>query len=236
MRLAGSSRDGGQSSGGLAGDHASILAVLRDRTRTEHQAIEQTLGLMSDTLTGAEYRRALERFHGFWRPLEARLRQVPALDATGIDLAAREKAPLLVLDLRALGVEVPLGARLCEDLPSLDSVAAALGCLYVTEGASLGGQVVSRHLRARLDITPATGGRFFHGYGELTGEMWRAFGAVVSAFPLTAETQAEMVESAIATFRLLREWCERADSPVTAWAACSSQAALTAPRRHDDAT
>lgn len=194
----------------------SILAVLREQTRTEHQAIEQTLGLMSDTLTGAEYRRTLERFYGFWLPVEARLRQAHGLDAIGIDLTAREKTPLLALDLLALDVEAPSGARLCGELPQVGSAAAALGCLYVIEGASLGGQVISRHLRARLDITPATGGRFFHGYGERTGEMWRAFGAVVSGFSLTDTAQAEMVEAAIATFRLLREWCERAEPPADA--------------------
>jgi heme oxygenase len=214
--LAGSSRDGGAGSGGLAGDRANLLAVLREQTRTEHQAIEQTLGLMSDALTGAEYRRTVERFHGFWKPIEARLRQIPALEATGIDLPAREKTPLLALDLRALDVEAPSDARLCRELPRVDSPAAALGCLYVIEGASLGGQVISRHLRARLDITPTTGGRFFHGYGERTGEMWRAFGAVVSGFPLTAGAEGEMVESAIATFRLFREWCELAGPPKAA--------------------
>lgn len=201
--------------GGPGGDKRHILAVLREQTRAEHEAVEQTLGLMSDALTLREYRRTLERFHGFWRPLEARLGQAPGLDEIGIDLAAREKTPLLALDLRALGVDEQ-GSRLCADVPRVESTAAALGCLYVTEGASLGGQIISRHLRARLDITAETGGRFFQGYGERTGEMWRAFGASVSAFPATAAAEDEMVEAAIATFRLLRAWCERQDPLPTA--------------------
>lgn len=199
----------GASSASEQPDKGRALAVLREQTRVEHAAIEATLGLMSDALTLQEYRRTLERFHGFWQPLEARLRQVPGLDMTGIDLAARAKTPLLALDLRALGVEEPRGARLCDDLPLVGSPGAALGCLYVIEGASLGGQIISRHLRARLDITKDTGGRFFHGYGERTGEMWRTFRAAVEVFDASAGAQDEMVAAAIGTFRGLRVWCGR---------------------------
>ena len=194
------------------GAKGDILAVLREQTRTEHETVEQTLGLMSDTLSAASYRRTIERFHGFWQPMEARLRAAPGLAEIGLDLTTREKTPLLALDLCALGVDAEADARLCDDLPRVESTAAALGCLYVIEGASLGGQIISRHLRARLDITKDTGGLFFHGYGERTGEMWRAFGAAVRAFAATPAQQAEMVASAVATFRLLRAWCERPGS------------------------
>ncbi len=216
MTVAGASPDGPERGRSRGGDQGHILAVLRERTRAEHQAIELTLGLMGETLSGQRYRRTLERFYGFWRPLEARLREIPGLDALGLDLAERAKTPLLAEDLVALGVAVPTGARLCGDLPPIGGAAAALGCLYVIEGASLGGQVISKHLRSRLDITSETGGRFFHGYGERTGAMWRAFGASVSALAVTAEAQAEMVDAAIATFRLLRLWCEREEPISTA--------------------
>ena len=97
----------------------------------------------------------------------------------------------------------------CDDVPVIDSLAAALGCMYVLEGSSLGGRIITRHVRAKLGITEETGGRFFHGYGEQTGEMWRAFRASVSACPVTLAARETMVEAAIATFRLLRRWCER---------------------------
>ena len=48
----------------------SILARLKDETRPEHDAIEQVLDLMDGTLTLAAYRRRLEQFHGFYRPVE----------------------------------------------------------------------------------------------------------------------------------------------------------------------
>lgn len=199
---------------GPQGAAKHVLAALREQTRDEHQAIEQTLGLMSETLTLQAYRRTLERFHGFWQPLEARLQQRVELREIGLDPAERAKAPLLARDLRVLDVGNPAVLPLCREVPLVASTAAALGCMYVLEGASLGGQIISRHLGARLGITRESGGLFFHGYGERTGEMWRAFGAAVSSFAVTTEARDEMVHEAIGTFRLLRRWCER-DEPLS---------------------
>jgi heme oxygenase len=204
------------SGGGPKGNEKHVLVALRERTRDEHEAIEQTLGLMSDTLTLATYRRTLERFHGFWQPVEARLQQRVGLREIGLDPAERARTPLLAVDLRALNVGDPAALPVCGEGPLLASTAAALVCMYVLEGASLGGQIISRHVGQRLGITRESGGRFFHGYGERTGEMWRAFGAAVTSFAITAETQDEVVRAAIETFRSLRRWCEVAPPLSTA--------------------
>jgi heme oxygenase len=203
--------------GGPPGDEQKrVLVALREQTREEHLAVERALDLMSETLTLQAYRRTLERFHGFWQPVEATLQQHVELREIGVDPVARAKTPLLALDLRALGEGDPAALPLCRELPLAASTAAALGCMYVLEGASLGGQIISRHLGARLGITPASGGRFFHGYGERTGEMWRAFGVAVTGFAVTAGAQDEAVQAAIETFRALRRWCEAEQPSFTA--------------------
>jgi len=189
-------------------ERASVLAVLREQTRAEHDAVERSLGLMSDTLSRAAYLRIVERFHGFWLPLERRLALTSGLAATGVAPASRERAHLLLADLRALTGQDPTASPLCGDLPFVGSVPAALGCMYVLEGSSLGGQVISRHLQAKLGITKDSGGRFFHGYGERTGEMWRAFGAAVNALEVGAGMQDAMVSAAVATFHTLGRWCD----------------------------
>ena len=48
-----------------------------------------------------------------------------------------------------------------DDLPDLQGVQEALGCLYVVEGSTLGGQVIARHLRQTLGVDPRCGGSFF---------------------------------------------------------------------------
>lgn len=183
-----------------------ILARLRAETRVEHEAIERELDLVSDALGLEAYRRRLVQLHGFLRPIEARLRPVP-----GLDLATRRKTPLLAADLVVLGVADPSRLAVCRELPRLRTPAARFGCLYVLEGATLGGQVISRHVRCTLGVTWAVGGRYFHAYGPRTGEMWQAFRAALAAFAATATTvdaRDEIVATAVATFRALRRWCE----------------------------
>ena len=94
-------------------------------------------------------------------------------------------------------------------LPDLTDVVNGFGCLYVLEGSTLGSQFISRHVQKILGVTPEGGGRYFHGYGERTGEMWREFGAALTAFAVERETQDRIVENAIATFRRLRGWFQR---------------------------
>ena len=75
--------------------------------------------------------------------------------------------------------------------------AGALGLLYVVEGATLGGQVISRRLEVKL--------AFFRGYGEATGRMWRETSARLRAVSNPA-AQDEAVRSAVSCFTLLRRW------------------------------
>ena len=143
----------------------------------------------------------LEQFHGFFWPVEARLRAVEGWGEHGVDIAARCRAALLEADLRTLGVETTESLPACWELPDLADLASGFGCLYVLEGSTLGGQYISRHIRTTLGVTPETGGRFFHGYGERTGAMWRQFGEAVTAYAVEPETKDRVVAAAVATFR-----------------------------------
>ncbi|MCX4247079.1 biliverdin-producing heme oxygenase [Paraliomyxa miuraensis] len=182
---------------------ADIRARLERETRVEHDAIERTLAeLTGDTLTLARYCHRLVQLHGFHRAVEERLVSVP-----GLDLRERRKTPLLESDLVALGIDERYW-RTCTEIPRLDTTEERFGCLYVLEGSTLGGRIISRHLHRSLGVTPRTGGRFFHGYGARTGAMWREFRAALAAHAEVSESPDEIVAAAIATFRALRSWCE----------------------------
>ena len=155
------------------------------------------------------YRRRLEQFHGFYRPVEERLQVLGGWGKHGIDLGARSKVLLLEADLRVLGAEAVENLPVCWELPDLTDVVNGFGCLYVLEGSTLGSQFISRHVHKMLGVTPEGGGRYFHGYGARTGEMWREFGAALTAFAVERDTQDRIVENAIATFRRLRGWFQR---------------------------
>lgn len=185
----------------------SLLARLRSETRSEHDAIEAALNLTRcPVLELAAYRRTMERFYGFYGPLEAGLRAVGELDDRGLLLEERcAKARLLEIDLEVLG-EDPRQLPRCPNLPPHAGLAQGIGCLYVLEGATLGGQVISEHVRRMLGITAASGGAFFAGYGECTGAMWLAFRAAVAAIAFTPPERDEAIAAARSTFRALRVW------------------------------
>ena len=152
-----------------------LLAQLRAGTRAAHDNVEATLGLLDPTLSMVHYGVILAQFRSVYAPLEA---QLAAFDWTdhGFDLESRRKLPAIDADLCALGWSKPGLIPSVSFAPDLErNRARAVGCLYVLEGATLGGQIISRHLRATLGVTPGTGGTFFHGYCERTGLMWTSF-------------------------------------------------------------
>lgn len=186
----------------------NVCQRLRLETRAEHDAIECTLGLMAPALSEAEYRRCLTKFYGFYRPVEREL--VACLQGSAWDgvMTGRRKVDLLRHDLQCLGVTDPDATPVCTALPALPTAAAAFGCLYVFEGATLGGQIISRHVASRLGYGAQHGAAFFHGYGSETSVMWRTFGHSLTAFAAESKTDDEIVAAAVSTFRALRFWCE----------------------------
>ncbi len=195
-----------------------ILTRLRLDTRGEHEAVERVLDLMSPALTAADYRQKLVQFYGFYSPLEAALQTRCALPDDGSATSKSQlatliprlnKAALLRQDLHCLGVLTD-AVPLCRHLPSIQTAAEVLGCLYVMEGATLGGGMISQHIRTSLGITPDTGGRFFDGYAGGTGKMWQAMRHLLTSCAVDLKTEDDIVANAIATFACLRSWCDPA--------------------------
>ena len=189
------------------------MQVLREATRGVHARIERALPLLDPGLTRARYARVIEAFYGFYAPLEPSIARAAAVEGAALALDLRAKLPLLATDLRALGAtpaEIEALPR-CRDLPVLDSASHAIGMLYVIEGATLGGQIIRRHLRDGLEIEAASGAAFFTGYGVTTGAMWQRFVDHVNE-STTIETEA-VVGAAVDTFQTLTQWLEASLGP-----------------------
>jgi heme oxygenase len=169
---------------------------------------------MDEGLTPGAYRRHLEALYGFYVPLESQLSQrlgqaVPALRAH-----ERWKVPLLEEDLRALGHDAASLAALprCPSLPPLPGLPEALGCFYVLEGSTLGGQLILRHLRRHFAGGSVGGFAFFQAYGEEVGPMWRAFGEALTRAAAEAgsgDFDARVVKGAQDTFDSFGDWLRR---------------------------
>ncbi len=183
---------------------SSLSAALREATHLVHLRLERALPLLDRALTLDGYRRIVQAFYGFHAPLERALLAAGATHPGAAPLAGREKRSWLVADLRALGLTDEAISALPVALPpDVSTRARALGSLYVVEGATLGGRFILGALEENLSLGPASGARFFAGYGAATGEQWRAFLAGLEAAEVRRD---EATSAAVETFTALEGW------------------------------
>lgn len=177
-----------------------IMGKLKEATREQHDALEQTVDVMNQMFNLDNYKTLLSKFYRFYSSIEPELAKLD-LKKYGYDLSERLKTPKLEKDLEYLGLlDEAKNLPAWNNLPALDSAEKAFGTLYVIEGATLGGQVINRHLKEHLDLTPENGGLFFSGYGMKTGEMWKEFIQMATNFAFAANNDETIVQSAKDTF------------------------------------
>ena len=194
--------------GALSTPSPTILQRLREETAQQHAALEAQLPLLDASLTRDVYRHLLGRFWGYYAPLEACMLGVLQRRAPDFDYAVRLKTPLLERDLEALGVAAGSLPR-CASLPALADLPQLLGCLYVIEGSTLGGRLITQRLSGHLALRADSGGAFFSGYGAATPARWREFGAFLTTTALPLGRDEIIVAGANDTFRTFAAWLLR---------------------------
>ena len=184
-----------------------LLPRLKLETHSSHSTLESRIDLINLLKTDADYRRILEAFYGLISPIEARLEAHKAELAQWIpDLENRLRTEALRRDLQAVGNSSPQDLAIAE-VPAYASVAEQIGCLYVLEGSTLGGQLISRHINQVLGFAPGRGCDFFSGHGGATGEMWQRFRNSVEAYASARPSeQPAVIESALRTFQTFDAW------------------------------
>ena len=183
---------------------------MKRETAELHQRLESQLGLMEPELSIQRYQRVLRTFYGFYAPAEASLvRLASAGPPLGFPLRAR--CELIESDLHALGLARRELARLprCIALPRLSCIEDLAGCLYVLEGACLGGQVIAQALHQQLGLAKGSGTSFFVGDAEATSSRWMLFLTWLDGLPRAGRRSEEIVVSACATFLAFARWVEQ---------------------------
>lgn len=187
---------------------ASLLKQLKEETSACHRAVEAELDLAAQLTSRSAWCAVLEILYGFFEPLENRVFAQRGLAAWLPDLNLRKKTERLRIDIETLGGNVTQ-IRRCEDVPRPDSLGEAFGALYVMEGATLGGQVISR-MAALHGYTPERGCCYFTSYGGQVGPMWRIYCSQCEAFGARhPDARESMVAAAVETFTFLRAWIGR---------------------------
>lgn len=193
----------------------TLHARLRSETRPWHDWLQAGLDLPGRFGSTTEYRGLLAEFFGFYRPLETALASA-SWEGVGALFAPRRKTPLLQADLRALGLSDPEIARLplCSWTPRPADRAGVFGCLYVLEGATLGGRVVRRYVLERLGYQAEAATMFFTSYGAQVGPMWQSF---LDRMEVECRNDPDVViRMAIATFESMSNWLFRERDPIEA--------------------
>jgi heme oxygenase len=123
----------------------------------------------------------------------------------------RARSELIESDLLALGLSRRELAELprCTNLPRLSCPEDLAGCLYVLEGACLGGQVIAPTLRQRLGVDKDSGASFFVGDAEATSARWILVLTWLDALVCAGARSEEVAASACATFLTLARWVEQ---------------------------
>jgi len=183
----------------------SAAQLLKKRTFDAHTKAENNLNSKLNSITTyGDYGRMLTMFYGFFQPLEKVITQYIGKEIL-YDIDERRNSNSILIDLKAIGqsTKAPL---ICTDLPNINSTPEALGAMYVLEGSTLGGRMISRILMKNDFVKfDASNLHFFIGYGENTGSKWINFLSVLNQYENEAN---DMVRTANDTFNCLTKWME----------------------------
>ncbi|UYL09417.1 biliverdin-producing heme oxygenase [Bdellovibrio sp. SKB1291214] len=176
----------------------AVMMTLKESTMDLHKEIEQYMPVFRSDFDVSKYQDLLGKMYNFYSAFENNLKS--SLDSQGVSefYQDRFKTPRIEADLQSLDAK-PL-VKPVTDLPSIDSLPAIAGALYVIEGSSLGGQVISKHLHENLKLEPEQI-RFFGGYGPQTGKRWQEFQKWMGTLDFNEEDTQVAVASARDTFR-----------------------------------
>lgn len=186
------------------------FTALKTGTQDIHRSLEERVPLLDPHLRLSTYLSFLQAMWGIYTPMEKQLRREME-SAKGLgpeDMDRRYKSQWLRSDLSTLGQRSDEIDRLplTSFLPQVDTPARLWGCLYVLEGSTLGGRVLTRHVCQTLAVSPESGARFLASYGPEVGGMWNCFQTALRARVSSPESIAEATASARATFTAFYDW------------------------------
>lgn len=171
----------------------SALAAIRTATAAAHEELEAGLDVFARLSDRDRHVALMRAFHGLYEAAES----VLSARLPDLDYGERLKTPILRADLRALGAAPGEAVR----PPPVPGTAYAFGFAYVLEGATLGGRVIHKRLRAIGHSLE--GVSFFDAYGPQTGARWQSFCQVLERE--CADREADAVAGAREGFAFMRE-------------------------------
>lgn len=180
-----------------------ITERLKTETADHHKATEDvSFGhkIMSGSLTLDEYKVLIEKNYLLHVLIEMALVK-SGLVPEDFELLSRLKTQALIDDLTTLNHPVP-------SVPQIDvtynTLAEALGAMYVVEGATLGGAYIYKALQRNPVVAPVGKFGYYGVYGDQIGPNWKKFQEGLNKHINTKELEDETIESAKRAFDLFK--------------------------------
>lgn len=179
---------------------------LKEQTSNNHQVLEKKLlAQMRNMQSKQDYAALLKSFYSYFGGLEVAINKQLDLSALP-DYSKRRKTAVLANDIIYLAAPLPALADETS-LPAIINHAQAMGALYVIEGSTLGGKIISKMVSRQLNLTGIAGLSFFNGYGDDTDKMWGSFKIALNNTPNVVAD--EVILAANETFIKFGDWLAR---------------------------
>lgn len=149
---------------------------VKSTTKEQHLKVEKLLSkkLFSSDLLPVNYYELLQAFYFAYQDFE---NQIYSFSLTKDFLIHRSKLIFLEKDLSHLrsDFDIPHHFKIPQESLIMQNAEEALGVLYVTEGATLGGKIILENLKSHDWMNTEKYGNFFNSYGVARREMWLEF-------------------------------------------------------------
>lgn len=180
---------------------------LKKNTRAEHAGLEKELVARIKKIQDVnDYVNLLRLMYGYYKPLQDRLDTFADKSVSAENFSLRISDSILN-DLHELNVEPGNDIPVCPDIPEISTPASSMGAMYVTEGSTLGGQVITKMISRQLNLSPEKGFTFFNAYGDETFARWERFKEILNR-PRNEEEKSEVMDAAKMTFSKFKEWID----------------------------
>jgi len=163
-----------------------IANLLRTETAGGHKELESLMyvnEIMNNSLSIEQYKKLLTINYIIHQKLENKLaNMLDANLASELDMKSRLKLAALEKDLAYWNIDSLTLPGLNFDLfiPEKNN-AEVLGALYVLEGATLGGNMIKRHILANPTFKDEEGGLNYYGvYGDELSAKWKSFVSILN--------------------------------------------------------
>ncbi len=185
-----------------------IAGILKTETAKKHEALEASMfvnQIMNNSLDVDDYKKLLTINYIIHQKLENKLANMLGTElADELEMDSRLKINALEKDLNYWQIDNLTLPPLDFDLYVPEkNTAEILGALYVLEGATLGGNVIKKHILANPNFKDHENGLNYYGvYGSALGAKWKSFVTVLNN-RVKEEDYERCVNSANQTFENL---------------------------------